>query len=281
MVFSPSALAQINPSSPATNWTVITYGWTGGPVADPTADSRTGIVEAEIVGTTNRASLYKLFYDGGTPSLTDGQLAFRMRLAADSGSAGFGKSAFVGLDGNGDGKLDIFVAVNNSAANNMTIWPAGNGANNSPSTTTVGGPPLFTYTENASNYNWIVVDATSDPGQTQFDLDGGGQPDQFLSFVIPFADVVSAMNSVGVTNFNQNSVVNFVGLTGNQDGKLNQDINGVNGGTSSTNSWFNLGALSDPYTVIGVNAVPEPATVSLFALSIGAVGFVGLRRRSE
>jgi hypothetical protein len=130
-----AAHAQINPSSSTANWTPILYPPSNPTVPDPGSDQQTGSKEADIVGTANVASFYTSFYNGGTPSLIDGLLGFRVRLAEEQSPAGFSTAAFVGIDGNADGRLDLFIGVDNSGSfDHVGIWRAGAGQNISPST---------------------------------------------------------------------------------------------------------------------------------------------------
>ncbi|HMP82532.1 MAG TPA: PEP-CTERM sorting domain-containing protein [Verrucomicrobiota bacterium] len=273
--------AQILPNSPTTLWTPVLYGANNPTIPDPASDQQTGSKESDIVGNTNHPSLFTRFYNGGTPSLTDGQMAFRLRLAEEKNPVGYNGAAFIGMDGNGDGALDIFVGVNNSGSSDMVgIWAAGTGANISPSTTTIANSAFRSYGQGTTNYGWTVVNATSDPLALTFDVDNGGAADRFLSFVVPFADVVAAMNSVGIFGFNENSLLSYVAATATQANSLNQDLNGVNGGVNSSATWASLGALTLPYSASGAPAlVPEPSMVSLLLLGISSL--VGIRARRK
>jgi hypothetical protein len=264
--------AQISPTSPTTLWTAVAYPNNNYP--DPFSDQQTGGKESDIVGTTNTPSFYKRFDDGGTPAnLTDGQLAFRLRLAQQDNPPGFTGAAFVGIDGNADGALDIFVGVNNQGSGNKVgIWDAGPGLNISPSTTTMASSPRFSYTPTTANYDWSAVSLTLDPGATTLDVDGGGKTDYFLTWIVPFADVVSALAANGVAGFNQNTAMALVSATATQDNSLNQDLNGVAGSVNSSLTWTQLGAATFPYSADGIQPVPEPGVLTLALLTTAAVG---------
>ncbi|NJN06347.1 MAG: hypothetical protein HC814_08270 [Rhodobacteraceae bacterium] len=182
--------AQINPMSSVTNWAPILWG-----DPDPAADQQTGSSEADIVGSSLQASFYSLFSDGGTQSGADDQWGFRLRLAAEKNPPGFSHIAFVGLDANQDGRLDLFLGVNNQGSSrDISIWlpTAGTNLNTSPSTLSINTTALFTYSEDATNYSWAIVNSTIDPAGPDYNIDGAGgngQEDRFLSFVLPFADV--------------------------------------------------------------------------------------------
>jgi hypothetical protein len=178
----------------------------------------------------------------------------------------------VGLDANLDGRLDLFLGVNNQGSvNEIGIWAPNSGTNLnvSPNTLSINSTPLFSYSEVATNYNWMTVTSANDPLGPSYNIDGASgadETDRFLSFVLPMADVVAAMTTMGITNFSTNTAINYVVGTSTQINSINQDLNGVDGGINSTTSWLSLGALSGTYTPTGA-AVPEPQTVALLALA--------------
>src|SRR2546430_12409685 len=151
----------VDVTSPTTSWTVITYGSNN---PDPSNDQQTGTSEGDIVGNAAHPSAYTQFGDAGTPSTTDGTIAFRVRVGGDLNPVGFKTALFVGVDANRDGALDLFIGVNNSGSNDtIGLWNPGNGTNVSPSTTSIVSTPLVSYTPTAANYHWSPVNATIDP----------------------------------------------------------------------------------------------------------------------
>jgi hypothetical protein len=101
----------------------------------------------------------------GTPSTTDGPLAFRVRVDADSSPAGFKAAVFVGVDANADGALDLFIGVNNSgSADTIGIWNPGNGLSVNPTR-----PQLCRYRSSAKRPRpaWIIIERGSIPQSTQ------------------------------------------------------------------------------------------------------------------
>src|SRR5678816_4288666 len=77
-VFAAQAgAAPIVPSSPTTGWTAISYPTL---LPDYSDDQQTGIPEADIVGDLLNPAFYTRFDDAGTPSLTDGNIGFRVRV---------------------------------------------------------------------------------------------------------------------------------------------------------------------------------------------------------
>jgi hypothetical protein len=254
--FCPQAHASmVDVTAPTTSWTVITYTNNN---PDPSTDQQTGSAEGDIVGNALHPSFYTMFGDAGTPSTTDGTLAFRIRLGADVNPSGFKTALFVGIDANTDGAIDLFLGVNNSgAADTVGIWNPGAGLNISPNTTTIVSTPLRIYTETATNYNWMAVNLTNDPTVgTATDLDGGGQNDPFLSFAIPLGDVITELAGRGITGINENSVFSYVMATATQANSLNQDLNGVGQTYDGNATWSTLGVVSNGITPAGV-VVPE------------------------
>ncbi len=251
----PAKASVVDLAAPTTNWTPILYSNNN---PDPSNDQQTGSSEGDIVGNAQHPSAYTSFGDAGTPSLTDGTLAFRIRLGADTSPAGFKTALFVGIDANNDGKIDLFLGVNNSGSGNTVgIWNPGTGANVSPSTTSIVATPLVSYTPTAGNYYWAPVTTVNDPSVgTATDLDGGGQNDYFLGFAIPFSDIVAQLAAAGIT-FDQNSTLTYIIATATQANSLNQDLNGVAGSVNSSLTWSQLGVLSNPMTAAGLAAVPE------------------------
>lgn len=185
------------------------------------------------------------------------------------------------------GKIDLFIGVNNSGSRrDIGIWKPGTGSNTSPSTTSIdnsAGSPKF-YAETATNYNWAPVSLITDPSVgTATDLDAGGGNDYFLSFSVPFSDIVAALAANGITGITEDSKFSYVVATSQQGNALNQDLNGVSGNINSALTWGALGALGDPTSPVA--AVPEanPATVVslLFAFVFGFSHYRRLRNAAS
>lgn len=279
IVLCGMAQAALVISSSTADWTKITYG-TNSP--DVYIDQQTGLKSGDLVGNASNAAFYTKFDNARTPSLTDGTLAFRVRLneAKNYSKLAFGYNLFVGMDADRNGSLDLFLGIDNvpGGTGMVAIWNPGTGANTGPSTTTIVSPPLFTYAETAGvNYHFAMVTAALDPSATSFDLDGAGNTDVFLSFSLAFADVVSALSGKGIS-INQDSAINYVMATATQANSLNMDLNGVNGGTSSTMTFAQLGGVADTFSPTGV-AIPEPAAALLFG--IGGMSAWFLRRNKK
>jgi hypothetical protein len=91
--------------------------------------------------------------------------------------------------------------------------------------------------------------------------------------VVPFQDVVDQLALRGITGQDETSVWAWVAGTSTQPNALNQDLGGPNGGTTSSQSWSSLGALSTPFSPI---MVPEPRSAEL--LLMGLAGLAAARR---
>jgi hypothetical protein len=270
------ASAVIDPGSATSVWTAIAYPNLRPDWAD---DQQTGITEADIVGDAAHPAFYMRFDDNGNADPSDDQLAFRVRLGADKNPPGFEHFFGVGLDADLDGALDIFLAVDNTGSNDrIGIFAAGTGANTSPSTTSIVSTPLVSYSELISNYHFSAVNAALDPTATTFDFDADGDTDFFLSFVIDFEDVV---NVLGIPGFGPSSAVRFVAGSSTQPNALNQDLGGPNGGTNSSLTWEQLGAVSSTYSVAGLLLdAPEPGSAVLLGLGLVALGGRARRKPS-
>lgn len=275
---SQASIVDITSSS--ATWTPVLYANNN---PDPSKDQQTGSAEGDIVGNAQNPSVYTTFGNGNTPSLTDGTLAFRIRLGADVSPGGFKTAMFVGIDANSDGALDLFLGVNNSgAANTIGIWDPGAGLNTSPSSTTIVSTPLVSYAITAANYSWTQVTAANDPNATSFDLDAGGlsEPDFFLSYSIPFSDIVAQLAANGISGFNENSTMSYVVSTATQANSLNQDLNGVAGSVNSSLTWSQLGVQSNTMTPAGVAVVPEVnSAVGLVGLLVAVLAHQRFKRR--
>ena len=266
----PAEAVPIDPSSSTVGWTPIAYPTL---LPDVFNDQQTGIPEADIVGDTSNPAFYFRFDDAGTPSSTDGAIGFRVRIGADKNPAGFEHFMGVGIDANADGALDLFLAVENSGnPDRVGIFDAGPDANTSPSTTSIESSPLVSYALSVSNYDFGEVDAIIDPTATTFDIDADGDTDHFLTWVIPFADLVTALTGQGINGFDDTAGMRFVLGSSTQPNALNQDLGGPDGETSSTSTWSTLGALSSTATAIGgFSPIPEPSTATLVSLGLLAL----------
>jgi hypothetical protein len=277
MLASVAALAApIDPGSPTTDWTAVSYPTL---IPDYVDDQQTGLGESDIIGDVTHPALYISFDDAGTPSATDGNLGFRVRLGADRPPSGFTHFFGIGLDADLDGALDLFLAVDNSGnPDQLGIFDPGTDLNTSPDTTSIVTTPLVSYAEIASNYDFSAVDATIDPAATIFDFDADGETDFFLTFVIPFQDIVNALAAKTIPiPFAEDSEFQLVAGTSTQPNALNNDLGGPDGGTSSAQTWSDLGAMSTTFAPGDLLLTPEPDTAALVGL--GLIGLAAAKRR--
>jgi hypothetical protein len=276
-VFAGALIASAAQALPVDPASATTQGWV--PLAYPLQlpdfddDQQTGQHDSDIVGNLGDPAVYTNFDGAGTPSLTDGTLAFRVRLGTSKKGA-FEHVFLIGIDAASDGDIDLFLGVNNSGSTTeVGIWDPGTGSNTSPDTTTIVSTPIQSWTEIAANYSYVPVDGSIDPLTSTFDVDGDGENDYFLTFVIDFQAVVDAMLANSIA-FDENSTFSVVAATSNQINALNNDLGGPDGGISSSSTWSELGAISVTFTA---SQVPEPDTGALFGLALVLLG--ALRRR--
>ena len=269
--------AQIAPNSPTTFWVPLAYGNANSP--DAARDQQTGSGEVDLVGDLSHPSFY-MNYQGSSP--TDGWLAFRFRVAEDANPAGFKGAAFVGLDADLDGDLDLFLGVNNQGSSDLIgLWNPGAGLNDSPVNTSVANPPLRTYSITASIYDFSPVSVATDPVAISYDLDGGGRTDRFLSFLVPLADVSFALANRGISGFTADFPFQLMAATGSQGNNFNGDFNGIVGGNGSGVSWSQLGGFTRTYSFDSLTPIPEPNSAFLFSIAGGFFLLIIARRRAQ
>ena len=288
-------------SHPEIPWTVIAFPQTR---ADYFGDQQTGSSSSDIVGDARHPAFYKAFSDKGTPETTDDELAFRIRLAGSDQRKGqalaFDNFLFIGVDAGedpaGPADLDLFIGYDAKDNKNpaIAIHAPGSGSNTSPSTTIIGdridqsatGGPVVPDPLTPLNNEWARVQDRRGPHSqegTNNNLDGGRSKnnfdanDYFLTFKISYAEMLSALNNLGIAA-NAASSFSFVVGTSEQSNAFNQDLNGIEEGTKSDLTWDVLGALSEEYTADGLAPVLEPG-LSGMVIGLGVFGFCYFRRR--
>lgn len=276
--------AQLLVDSPTTSWTAVSYS---GIDPDYSNDEQASGLDLDLVGNASSPSFYKAFWDGGTSvDVTDGEIGFRARLAGDKSPAGFKGALYVGIDVTGDGSLDLFVgAVDQGSVAEVGIWSAGSGSNTSPNTTTIASVPVYSVAISSSNYNWSPVDNTIDPGVSNTNIDNGSggsgnHTDHFLSFVIPFNQLVEASKAYVPGGIDQNSLLNFVVATSTQANSMNSDLNGLPLNFDGSASWVALNATTQTYTASSVVPVPEPGGSALVLVG-GMLVYLTVRCRGR
>ena len=247
---------------------------------DATADQQ-GNIGGDIVGSGTNYGLLMTFNDNGSVSNTDGTLGFRIRLDTATPPANkpaFDRAAWIGIDADLNGSVDVFIGINYSGSSNtLGIYAAGLGANNSPATTSISTIPynnpldvayVIGPNNSTPNFNFRPVDfGVSKDGGTTNDVTTAttSDPDFYVSFMVPFADVVGFLATKSIVITDQTSL-RYIAATSTQANSINQDIGGVTGGTTSTSTWAALGGFTQVVNSSGTVVVPEPST-SLLALA--------------
>lgn len=272
---SPSS-AVIDLLSDNDEWNALVYLTT----PDPTGDHGTGVVEGDIVGDLTDLAVYTRFDDGGTSLKTDGTLAFRVRVSGDSSPSGWENFLVIGLDAGEDAlnDIDLYFGVDGSKGANaeIGIYDPGAGSNTSPSTTTLVSNPLAQYDLTPTNFDFSPV-TTIDPDALTTDFGADGE-DFFLTFEIPFADLVTQIFAVSGIVIDDETALSFIVGTGKTANALNQDVGGSSDGWSDTTTWDVLGAISDPVAPIDTMPVPEPGSLPLTLLGLTLLGASRRRR---
>ncbi len=275
-----TAQAVVYVDGSTTDWTPMLGNF------DYHVDQQTGQSDGDIVGGTGANYGYLVaFNNNGNVSSIDGTLGFRVRLDDHGGNNNNPQPTnviWVGIDANTDGDIDVFLGANFQGSNSqLEIRAPGSGLNISPSTTTIANTAYKTYTldtiEDVSpaNFSYRPVNFLTDGGNTN-DLtqSTSGDPDYYLSFMIPFADIVAFLGSLQTPiNITDTSPLRFVVATSTQVNSLNQDIGGVAGGVNSSTTWENIGGFTPPY-----NPVPEPSGSMLLLGSLTGACFIRRRR---
>jgi hypothetical protein len=267
-------------SGPTTEWKVVNFSATN--QFDYFNDSQAGSADLDIVGSSTHAAIYTQFDDRGTTNTTDDLVGFRVRLAGGDNGGDFSGVMLVGIDANSDGKLDLFLSAdgrNNGRA--VKIFSPGNGANTSPSTTSISAPAnQKVYPFGSSNYSVVAVSSVSDPiPNLNTNLNGDAKGDIFVSFAVSFEDVRTEMQRISSVTITAQSPLRYVVITLTQNNAINGDISGLNGGVNSSVTYTQLGLFSsttalqdtapnfsgsftDQSTSIGVPVGPLSFTVS-------------------
>ncbi|MBI3886861.1 MAG: hypothetical protein HY302_14205 [Opitutae bacterium] len=246
----------------------------GTPMSDPIWDQQTGQGADDFVGDGTNG-YYGFYYKFGQISGVD-SLVFRFRfnvLTTQQGSPKFTGNPRIGVDSNGDGKIDLYFGVSTGSGQNVTIDfqnPTGTAidANTSPNTSALG-TNYGTITGSASNYDYgQVTDGSAF-------LSGSQQnqvtPDAFLTFAVPFSNFASALGAnTGQTIDPNFTYLRFVAFTSTQGNAVNQDVYGITG--IGTTRYDQGGGFTDYYSSSG-QLIPEPATYLQFGvLALAAAG---------
>lgn len=288
LLWTVSSKAQTLNATSNTGWTTWTFG--GGSMVDYLGDQQTGQGADDFVGDNG---VYTMMSQAGKASFdpTNDYMFFRARMdqyTADD-KWGNGGNWGIGMDLDGDGDLDLIVMMTESAGNvnnrtrTVTFGTPGTGANTGPSTTTWTFPTQTAITLTL-NQTYDLQSATAVDSQSY-----GGNADSWLTFGLSFAQLQAGIRAYADDDANTATASPFanytlsyysriamISFTSTQNNALNQDLAGVNGGTSSTSTFAQLGAITPPMGPGGY--IPEPATYAQIGVLLSAVG-IGLYRR--
>lgn len=188
-------------------------------------------VSQDIVGDATSPAVYI--------HLTETELAFRVRVNNKDGGTSdsnyeFKNFAFIGMDADLNGSIDLFLGVYNPTGNNGRIGIYGSNSsylNMGPSSTGINGKPLIaSQPVRGSNYSITKANSTFSSNE-----------DFFVSFKFSVADINTALNSFNKKSFNKSTPFRFITGTASQDNSFNQDINGMDkNGWLSGASWDSL-----------------------------------------
>ncbi|WP_035603611.1 hypothetical protein [Haloferula sp. BvORR071] len=250
-------------SSASSSWTALAGNY------DYLADQQTGQPASDIVGSGTNGGFFTTFNNNGSASSTDGTLGFRIRLDEADGNKNnpaWSAILWVGIEANGDNAIDVFLGVGMQGSTPvMGIYAPGGQANTSPSTTSIASSATYSYTRDANNYSYRPVNYLTDGGTTNDATPSTtGDPDYYLSFMMPFADIVGFLKNNKSINITDQSSLRYVVATSTQTNSLNQDLGGVNGGVNSAQTWSQLGGFSQTVNASG-NTIPEPSSFVMIA----------------
>ncbi|MEQ1862898.1 MAG: Ig-like domain-containing protein, partial [Chthoniobacteraceae bacterium] len=264
------AVAQVN--SPNTDWVTVPYRATA--VVDVSGDSVSGNADTDLVGSSALPAFLTKFIPG--TSSTNGTVQFRLRIGKGGGGS-YGKTVIIGMDANQDGVLDLYVGSKGDIRISQSIAGA---LSISPSTTTLNTKAfLKKYSKNSTNYHWAAVNTASstsgvalDPAAdtaAKQDIGSSGDTDFFISFSLPFADLVAAFASKGIT-FNSTMPVTYVAGISSDAKTFNQDFGGLTGGAGSTTTFASLGVMTQPLYINGTAVNSPPVNTVPSSLAINA-----------
>lgn len=220
-------------------------------------------------------------------------IGFRLRLDVFSTVSAIKQNTWIGLDLDGNGSADLMIGsdLKTSGSFYTVITTTDNTSTNTgPSVTGINygsgasgasaARVLYTYTTSGAdaltNYQQVTSTNSTVGGVTTVN----GDADAFLSFVVPYADFVAAVNVVKGTSyttstFDSTATFRVTAGTSQQQNNINQDafgnINSVYVFTPEMNGSGSVGSTITP--------VPEPATYLIFGALMAPVAAVIARRR--
>ena len=273
-----------------------------GALMDPVYDQQTGQGDSDFVSAAGNPGFFIQF---GQINGVD-HLAFRVMMNEYKTTGNLVNIRF-GFDGNTDGIADMFLGLSQQSNQTGIVFQApGSGANDAPSTTTLGNAfyptsPVGTLNANgnallitAANFSNIQIAdgvtqvgtggqatvpadnrATYFPGWTT-QAEGSANKvnlDAMISYAVPLADINAALAQNGSTIVvTPNLLMRWIAVTATQNNSVNQDAYGADkAGFSNTYASFL------PYMDAYGRPIPEPSSYGLLATS-GLAAFHLLRR---
>lgn len=277
-----SVAAQVTVSQTTLTGFSVPNGVNGSPMTDPTYDQQTGQGADDYVG-DGTGGYYGFYYaatqtDFGTGA--ENAMVFRFRLNAVASS--FTGNLRLGVDGNMDGKVDLYFGISTGQGQVPTIVfqnPTGTApdANTSPNTSALG-TVYGSIATNTTNFSYIQA-----PDGSQYYTNKVAQPnpDMWLTFALPFSTFASVLGTQTGTTIDWNfTYLAYVAFSSTQGNAVNQDVYGIPKLTSTNPTtgaqWgdlaYNQGGGFTEYRSGSGRPVPEPATY----LQLGALLAAGL-----
>ena len=251
----------------------------GSTLSDVRWDQQTGQGADDFVGDGTNG-YYGFYYKYGQIGAVD-SMVFRVRLNAVASA--FTGNLRIGVDGNGDGAIDLFFGVSTGQGQTPEIVfqdPVAGKTNVSASTSGLD-KAYGTIATTTSNYSYVQAN----DGSTFATGNGAGtaNADMFLTFSLPFSTFKSALEArlSGVT-ITIDSLVRFLAFTSTQGNAVNQDVYGLGAlsDTANANLRFDQGGGFTNYYSSSGAVIPEASTVVQGAMFlVSGLGVVLWRRR--
>lgn len=256
----------------------------GGYLSDATYDQQTGQGADDFVGDSAN-NHYGFYFKGGQIGGED-SLVFRFRLnelGAQQGTPKFTGNIRLGVDGDGDGNIDLYFGVSTGQAQTPQIVfqnPTGTAtnANTSPSTSGLG-TSYGTIATTASNYSYTEA---TDGSAYHTNKPNQPNPDAFLTFAISFNTFKTYLEAqLGGQTITMESFVRFVAFSSTQGNAVNQDVYGLGtlSNTANANLRFDQGGGFTNYYSPNGSVIPEASTAAQAAVFLLTGLSVAVRRR--
>ena len=290
LVFTSRANAQVTVSQTSLTGFTVPTAITGGLMVDPTYDQQTGQGADDFVGDGTTGGngggpgpYYGFFkaasmIDFGQGAGSERALVFRFRF--NSQAASWTGNVRLGVDGNQDGRVDLYFGVSSGAGQNPSIdfqLPTGTAlnANTSPNTSALGNN-FSTIAVNANDYAYF---AAPDGSNYYTNKPAQGNPDQWLTFAVPFSTFATNLGAqIGTTVDWDFTYLAFVAFTSTQGNAVNQDVYGIGAISTFGGIRYDQGGGFSTYESGSGRPIPEPATYLQFGALI-AVGLLVRQRR--